>query len=80
MPLQIMGMRLSVFLAEDTEHPGVIKVSLRSVDDFPCNEMAARFFNGGGHKNASGGRLQCNMEEAVETVKNAIRAYETLLK
>ena len=80
MPLQIMGMRLSVFLAEDTEHPGVIKVSLRSVDDFPCNEMAARFFNGGGHKNASGGRLQCNMEEAVKTVKNAIRAYETLLK
>ncbi|MBR5607709.1 MAG: DHH family phosphoesterase [Bacteroidaceae bacterium] len=80
MPLQIMGMRLSVFLAEDTEHPGVIKVSLRSVDDFPCNEMAARFFNGGGHKNASGGRLQCNMEEAVKTVKNAIRAYESLLK
>ena len=24
--------------------------------------------------------LQCNMEEAVKTVKNAIRAYETLLK
>ena len=80
MPLQIMGMRLSVFLAQDTEHPDVIKVSLRSVDDFPCNEMAARFFNGGGHKNASGGRLQCSMDEAVETVKKAIRAFESLLK
>lgn len=80
MPLQIMGMRLSVFLSEDTEHPEVIKVSLRSVDEFPCNEMAARFFNGGGHKNASGGRLQCKMDEAVKIVKNAIRSYESLLK
>lgn len=80
LPLQIMGMQLSVFLAEDTEHPGVVKVSLRSVDDFPCHEMAARFFNGGGHKNASGGRLQGTMDEAVQTVKKAIKAYEGMFK
>ncbi len=78
LPLQIMGMQLSVFLAEDTEHPGVVKVSLRSVDDFPCHEMAARFFNGGGHKNASGGRLECTMDEAVQTVRKAIQAYAPL--
>lgn len=80
LPLQIMGMRLSVFLSEDTEQAGQVKVSLRSVDDFPCNEMAARFFNGGGHKNASGGRLQCSMDEAVKKVKTAIQAFETWLK
>lgn len=80
MPLQISGMRLSVFLSEDTEHEGVVKVSLRSVDDFPCNEMAAAFFNGGGHKNASGGRLFCGMDEAVRKVHEAIKSYAHLLK
>lgn len=80
LPLQILGMKLSVFLSEDTEHPGLVKVSLRSVDDFPCNEMSARFFDGGGHKNASGGRLHCTMDEAVEKVKAAITYYSSLLK
>ena len=79
MPLQIAGMRLSVFLSEDTEHDGVVKVSLRSVDDFPCNELSAQYFNGGGHKNASGGRLYCGMEEAVQKVREAIKSYSHLL-
>lgn len=79
MPLQMAGMRLSIFLSEDTEHAGVIKVSLRSVDDFPCNTMSAQFFNGGGHKNASGGRLACGMDEAVQKVREAIKSYAHLL-
>ena len=73
-------MRLSVFLSEDTEHDGVVKVSLRSVDDFPCNELSAQYFNGGGHKNASGGRLYCSLEEAEKVIVEAIRAYESQLK
>ena len=80
MPLQIQGMRLSVFISEDTEHPGFVKFSLRSVDDFPCNEMSARFFNGGGHKNASGGRLQCTIEEAVEIFHRAVKEFAPLLR
>ena len=80
MPLQIQGMRLSVFLSEDTETPGIVKVSLRSVDDFPCNEMAAEFFNGGGHKNASGGRLEGTMENALKRVEEAVHKYAYLLK
>ena len=79
MPLQISGMKLSVFLSEDTEHAGVVKVSLRSVDDFPCNDMSAQFFNGGGHKNASGGRLYCSMEDAILKVHEAIKSYAHLL-
>lgn len=72
-PLQIKGVRFSCFLRE--EHPGKINVSLRSVDDFPCNEVAAEFFNGGGHKNASGGELHCTMDEAVRVFGLAIRKY-----
>jgi phosphoesterase RecJ-like protein len=55
-------------------------VSLRSVDDFPCNLVAERFFNGGGHLNASGGRLNCSIDEAVEIVNQAIVAFADTLK
>lgn len=79
MPLQIRKSRLSVFLREDTERNNVIRVSLRSVDDFPCNRMAEEFFNGGGHLNAAGGELECTMDEAVERVRMAMKKYTPLL-
>ena len=73
------GLKLSISLREDTEKE-MIWVSLRSVDNFPCNEVAARFFNGGGHLNASGGKLACTMAEAVDIVKQAFVAFEDRLK
>jgi phosphoesterase RecJ-like protein len=79
MPLQIKGLKLSISLREDTEKQ-MIWVSLRSVDNFPCNEVAAQFFNGGGHLNASGGKLACTLPEAVEIVKQAFNAFEDRLK
>jgi phosphoesterase RecJ-like protein len=79
-PQQIKGLKLSISLREDSDKPNLIWVSLRSVDDFPCNLMAEQFFNGGGHLNASGGRINGTMEEAVEIVKKAIIAYENKLK
>jgi len=80
MPLQIKGHKLSISLREDTEKDNLVWVSLRSVDDFPCNKMAADFFNGGGHLNASGGRLFCTIDKAIEIARQAIVAYEHLLK
>ena len=80
MPLQIKGLKLSISLREDKEKDNLVWVSLRSVDQFPCNEVAARFFNGGGHLNASGGRLNCTIEEAVKVAEEAIKAFEGLLK
>ena len=79
MPQQIKGLKLSISLREDTEKP-VVWVSLRSVDDFPCNLMAEQFFNGGGHLNASGGKIEGTIEEAIEIVKKAINAYQNKLK
>lgn len=76
MPLQIRGMRLSISLREDTEKPRLVWVSLRSVDDFPCNRMAAEYFNGGGHLNAAGGRLYTTLAEAELTVQRAIRDFK----
>lgn len=78
MPLSIKGIRLSASFREDTEKDA-IRVSLRSIGDFPCNKMAEEFFNGGGHKNASGGELHCSIEEAVQIYRKAVAKYHDLL-
>ena len=78
-PLKIKGMRLSISLREDDRRDNTIWVSLRSVDDFPCNLVASDFFNGGGHLNASGGRLHCTLDEAERVVRRAFAHYEDLL-
>ena len=80
MPLQIKGLKLSISLREDSERDNLVWVSLRSVGDFSCTQMAQQFFNGGGHLNASGGRLNCTIDEAVEVVRRAIAAFENKLK
>lgn len=79
-PLRIKGLKLSVALREDDRRDQLVWVSLRSVDDFPCNQMAAEYFNGGGHLNASGGKLECTLDEAVQITRQAIAAYSHLLK
>lgn len=79
-PLRIKGMQLSISLREDDRKPNLVWVSLRSVDDFPCNEMAEKWFNGGGHLNASGGRLFCSLDEAEQIVRRAIQDYSDKLR
>ncbi len=79
-PQQIKGLRLSISLREDTEKNNTVWVSLRSVDDFPCNEMAEQFFNGGGHLNASGGRIMGTMQDAEQQVHKAIEAFAKQLR
>ena len=77
-PLSIKNVRFSCFLREDTERR-IIKISLRSVGTFPCNKLAADFFNGGGHLTASGGEFTGTMAEAKQVFEEALKKYKTLL-
>ena len=54
MPLTVEGVRLSMFLKEDD---GYFRVSLRSKRGTSAFRLAERYFHGGGHEQASGGRL-----------------------
>lgn len=63
-PLTIKGVRLAALFTESAM--GYIRVSLRSVGDFSVNELAKAHFNGGGHKNASGGKSFRTMQETIE--------------
>ena len=69
MPLSIDGIDFSVFIRESSDQ---IKISLRSVGEFPCNHFAANYFGGGGHKNASGGEYYGTLEEAVRTFERGL--------
>lgn len=78
-PLSIKGVIFSCFLREDTEKD-MIKVSLRSVGAFPCNQVAAEFFGGGGHLNASGGEFYGTMDEAKRVFEQALEKYKSMLE
>jgi phosphoesterase RecJ-like protein len=76
-PLSIKGVIFSTFIREDE---GIIKLSFRSQKDFPCNQFATEFFNGGGHLNASGGEFKGTFNEAINIYNNGIKKYEKILK
>lgn len=52
------------FAALIIERPDSVKLSFRSRGDFSVNEFARRYFEGGGHKNAAGGKSDLSLEEA----------------
>lgn len=76
-PLTIGNIKMSVLF---TEKQDVIRLSLRSKDDFSVNDMSRKHFNGGGHLNAAGGTLYCSLEEAIEKFKSVLPEYKEALK
>lgn len=52
-----------------TEQPKIVKLSLRSKREFAVNEIAAKHFKGGGHKNAAGGASFSGLRSTVGKLK-----------
>jgi bifunctional oligoribonuclease and PAP phosphatase NrnA len=48
------------------ERENVIKISLRSKGEISVNEIAKKYFNGGGHFNAAGGEICGNLDEQLK--------------
>ena len=74
--LSVSGIRLAALIIDRTER---VKLSLRSIGEVPCNEICSRYFDGGGHKNASGGQSQKPLEEVIQTFKSILPEYKNLL-
>jgi phosphoesterase RecJ-like protein len=70
--LSINGVKFAALL---TEKEDVIRLSLRSKDDFFVNKIANKYFNGGGHVYASGGMLATTLEEAIKRVEQVMKTY-----
>ena len=54
LPLAIKEVRMSIFLTEEDNR---FRVSIRSKSGTSANKCAMRYFNGGGHEMAAGGKL-----------------------
>ncbi|MCD6347159.1 MAG: bifunctional oligoribonuclease/PAP phosphatase NrnA [Bacteroidales bacterium] len=61
-PLSIKGVNFSVLFTEQKDH---VKLSLRSKGDIFANKFAEKYFQGGGHKNAAGGKYYGSLNETI---------------
>ncbi len=63
--LSIKGIDFTAIFIENKEE-GIIKISFRSQGDFDVNQFARKYFNGGGHINAAGGKSFLSLNETVQ--------------
>jgi bifunctional oligoribonuclease and PAP phosphatase NrnA len=75
-PLSIRGICFSALF---TENGHMIKISFRSKGNFPANEIAAKYFNGGGHLNAAGGESYESLEKTIQKFENVLKEYQKQL-
>jgi len=75
--LSIKGIRLAGLFIDRTE---LIKLSLRSIGEIPCNEICRKYFNGGGHLNAAGGNSNEELQTVVNRFKSILPEYKNYLK
>lgn len=71
MPLSVAEVRMSLLLKEEADK---IRVSIRSKKGTSANRCASLYFNGGGHENAAGGKL--NIPEDIAGIKDAAEYIE----
>jgi len=70
-PLSIQGIKMAALVIDRDEER---KWSFRSKGGFDVNTFARKYFNGGGHFNAAGGRSSDSLEVTVERFKEAMKA------
>ncbi|WP_426274258.1 DHH family phosphoesterase [Chryseobacterium sp. S-02] len=73
--LSIVGVRMSAFFMEDL-YDDFIKISFRSKDDVDVNQFSRKYFNGGGHINAAGGKSMESLVDTLETFKKRVSEEE----
>ena len=74
--LRIKDIYVSVIFIEDS-YEDIIKISFRSKENIDVNKFAKKYFNGGGHKNASGGYSN---DSIIETEKKFISSIKEFFR
>ena len=76
-PLSVRGVVFSAFFMEKHDQ---VKISFRSKGSFATNDFSGVHFNGGGHRNASGGETKLSMEEALALFRELLPQYSERLE
>lgn len=75
-PLKMDDINFAALIIDRTEK---IKISFRSKGNFDTNQFSRAHFNGGGHKNASGGQSSETLEAVVKKFEDVIPGYKEQL-
>ena len=76
-PMSIQGIKLVALVIDRDEER---KWSFRSKGEFDCNAFARKYFEGGGHFNAAGGRSSDSLGETVKKFKQAMKENASQLQ
>ena len=76
-PLSIQGIKMAALVIDRDEER---KWSFRSKGDFDVNSFARKYFEGGGHFNASGGRSSDSLDLTVQHFLDAMKENEAELQ
>lgn len=68
-PFKIEGVQVSAYFSEE---PEIVKISFRSRGAVDVNTFARTYFEGGGHRNAAGGRSLNGLEQAEKKFLEAL--------
>lgn len=70
--LSIKGINFTAIFIENKEEK-IVKISFRSQGDFDVNQFARDYYNGGGHRNAAGGKSELSMPETIKKFENLVQ-------
>jgi phosphoesterase RecJ-like protein len=73
--LSIKGIVFTAIFIENKEEK-IIKISFRSQGDFDVNQFARDHFNGGGHRNAAGGKSEVSMEQTIRKFEGLVKTLK----
>lgn len=72
LPLAMKDVDISVLFTEDNDK---IKISFRSKGDINVDQLARRWFNGGGHRNAAGGSTRISLAETERLLQDSLPEF-----
>lgn len=70
--LSLTGVVFGVLFNENED---MVKISFRSKGSFPANLFAKKYFQGGGHLNAAGGRSFISLEKTIKKFKSKLKEF-----
>ncbi len=71
--LKLKNVQVAAFIRQQ---PTIVKISLRSKGNFSVEEIAKNYFNGGGHRNASGGYAKRSLAATIDQFKSILPQYK----
>lgn len=71
--LSIQGIKVAALFTERERH---IRISFRSKGSFAINQIASKYYEGGGHRNAAGGNSYIDMQASLTRFTEILELYK----